>query len=133
MDIRLGIGFDTEKWLWYLSSDKVDRYLNDINDLSMARVEKMRTIKSVVGKILYMVPLIPKSELHVSRLHIINNASEDLGAMIKVTDDVVEELNWWVTIIQLCRDGLPIPSQHGIKLAPPTALIADSDAAGGEY
>ena len=127
----LGVVFDTEKWLWYLSGDKVDRYLNDIKDLSVKKYEKMKVIKSVIGKILYVVPLIPRSELHVSRLHILNNVTEDLSALVPITEEVVVDLNWWITIIRLTREGLPIPSHHGVKIPPMSTRIADSDAAGG--
>ena len=29
----LGIWFDTVKWIWYVSEEKVLRYCNDLNDM----------------------------------------------------------------------------------------------------
>jgi hypothetical protein len=52
--ICLGILFDTIRWMWTLSTDKIARYWNDILDLCDKEEAEAREVKSVVGKILYV-------------------------------------------------------------------------------
>ena len=129
----LGVMFDTKRWIWWLDEGKVHRYLNDIRDLMRSDSATMRDVKSVLGEILYMVPLIPKAELHVAELHKLNSYSDVLTDVVTIPAEVKECLEWWLAMVRLCKKGLPIPSHHSSRICPIWAVRADSDASGGSY
>ena len=127
----LGINFDSEKWIWYLDESKLNRYVNDINSMIMVNETDLRTVKSVVGKILYISPLIPGSKYHLSELHAINDytGEKNLNDIVLITKEAKEQLRWWLVMARLAGEGMPIPS--GYDECPPWAVMGDSDAAGG--
>ena len=125
----LGIYFDTVLWIWWLSDEKIRRYTNDIMDLHKKGEASQRVIWGVVGKILYVSPLIPESKYHLSALLRMNRQSEDPNCLVILTDLAKEQLVYWNAMIQLCATGSPIPS--GYDVCPLWAQIGDSDAAGG--
>ena len=53
----LGIMFCTIEWKWWIEDKKLDHILNDINDLRKVDETDLRTVWSVVGKILYVKEL----------------------------------------------------------------------------
>ena len=55
-----------------------------------SRRTRYTTVKSVLGQILYMVPLIPKAELHVAELHHLNSFSEVLTDVVDIPVDIKE-------------------------------------------
>ena len=125
----LGIFYDTVLWIWWLSEEKIRRYTNDIVDLLKKGESSQRGIWEMVGKILYVAPLIPESRYHLSALLKINKLSEDPNHLVKLDDLARDQLVWWRAMIQLCATGSPIPS--GYNVCPLWAQFADSDAAGG--
>ena len=125
----LGIFFDTTEWVWWLSKDKISRYVNDIDCLRKKKEATQREIWSVVGKVLYVVPLVPSGKYHIGALLRLNNVSENPNAVVLITVEVKEQLDWWFIFIQMCDGMMPIPS--GYDECPPWAIECDSDAAGG--
>lgn len=127
----LGIDFDTKKWIWWLSPKKLDRYVCDINNMISVNETDLRTVKSVVGKILYIAPLIPGSKYHLSALHAINDytGEKNKNDIVIITENAKKQLQWWLVMTRLSGEGMPIPS--GYDVCPPWALMGDSDAAGG--
>ena len=126
----LGIDFDTDKWIWWLSTKKLDRYVCDIQGLIKVRETTLGTIQSVVGKILYIAPLIPGSKYHLSELHGLNDytGERNKNDIVIVTEEAKEKLQWWLVMTRLSGHGMPIPT--GYDVCPPWAVIGDSDAAG---
>ena len=124
----LGIVFDTKLWIWYLSDSKISRYVNEIDRLRKANTMDMRFVKSVVGKIMYVKPLIPGAKFHVSELIKLDNLSKDLNEIVSVGSSAKDQLDWWFAMIQLCK-GMPIPSEY--DEIPRWAIACDTDAAGG--
>ena len=116
-----------------MDEGKVDRYLNDMKDLIDSESATMKVVKSVLGQILYLVPLIPKAELHVAELHHLNSFSEVLTDVVDIPVDIKECLEWLLAMMRLCKEGLPIPSHHSSRISPVWAVMADSDASGGSY
>lgn len=123
----LGINFCTVDWVWWLSSSKVDRYVNDINDLINAGSGDLRTVQSVVGKIQYISILIPTSKYHISALLLINQG-EDPNMRVVLTEGAMRQLKWWRTMVRLCN-RMPIP--RPFDRCPAWAVPADSDSSGG--
>lgn len=124
----LGIYFDTALWIWWLSHEKIARYVNDIDNLRKKKETTQREVWSVVGKIMYVVPLVPSSKYHISALLRLNHISENPNTLVVVTREAKEQLDWWFIFIQMCDGMMPIPT--GYDECPPWALEADSDAAG---
>jgi hypothetical protein len=125
----LGIYFDTVKWIWWLSGEKIRRYSNDIVDLLKCGESSQRGIWEMVGKILYISPLVPESRYHLSSLLKLNKLSEDPNFLVKLDGLARDQLVWWRAMINLCATGSPIPS--GYNVCPLWAQVGDSDAAGG--
>ena len=96
----LGVWFDTNEWIWWIAKDKVIRYVDLISQ---------REIWSVVGKILYVAYLIPGSKYHISELLKINSQFEDGNEMVLLTKRVKSQLKWWIPMLCLAGEGLPIP------------------------
>ena len=125
----LGIWFCTVEWIWWISSEKVSRYCNDLSEMMTRGVTTQRSVWETVGKILYVSVLIPGSKYHTSALLKANKQSRDPNAEVVLTRLMKEQLRWWIDMIRLVGDGMPIPSSY--DMCPMNALVADSDAAGG--
>ena len=125
----LGIWFCSESWRWWISSEKVSRYCNDLYEMSVCDETTQRQVWETVGKVLYVSVLLPGSKFHTSALLKANTGSRDPNAPVDVTSLMKAQLRWWIDMIRLVGDGLPIPSTY--DMCPVDAIEADSDAAGG--
>ena len=125
----LGINFDTVTWKWWISEEKVIRYTNDLSDIKNSSVVKQSQIWSSVGKVLYVASLVPESRYYTSELIRVNNLSDDPNANVLVTKKLKKQLEFWILLIKLVGEGMPIPQAETV--CPPHAWQADSDAAGG--
>lgn len=123
----LGINFCTVEWIWWLAPEKIDRYINDVNDLVLAGEGDLRTVQSVVGKIQYVSMLIPSAKYHISALLLINQG-EDPNQLVVLTEGAKRQLMWWRTMLRLCT-RMPIP--RSFDRCPAWAIPSDSDASGG--
>ena len=127
--VMLGIWFCTETWTWWLSQEKIARYSNDLLEMSHMDETTQRMVWQSVGKVLYVSVLLPGSKYHTSALMAANNQSRDPNALVGVSKLMKVQLLWWVDMIRLVGNGMPIP--HDYEVCPPHAIQADSDAAGG--
>ena len=125
----LGIWFCTDTWTWWLSEEKRSRYCNDLAELLLVSFTSQRKVWQSVGKVLYVSTLIPGSKYHTSALLKANNQSLDPFAMVPVNSLMKAQISWWIDMIRLTGEGMPIPSPN--EVCPSNALQADSDAAGG--
>ena len=124
----LGLWFDSTSWTWWLSPDKIARYVNDIQDLLDTDESTLDVVQSVVGKCMYIKIMLPGSQYHVSYL-IRAAIGEDPKLKVHITPPIRRQLEWWKTMIRLCR-GMPIPIIFPDEV-PNDAKFADSDASGG--
>ena len=124
----LGVWFNTKSWRWWLASDKVNRYINDLDMILHSQSVKQHEVWSSVGKILYVSCLIPESKYYTSEL-IRANMGTDRNADVVITRRIREQIRWWIPMVQLVGEGLPIPPTY--NTCPPLADEADTDAAGG--
>ena len=125
----LGIWFDTILWQWWISEEKVSRYVNDLLDMMSLSMTTQRKVWESVGKVLYVAALLPGSKYHISEMLRVNNMSDNPSDIVVVTKALKAELAWWIPMIRLIGRGMPIPSCY--DECPLNALQADSDAAGG--
>jgi hypothetical protein len=88
-------------------------------------------IKSVVGKILYVAPLVRGSQYYISTLIKTQSITQQLWQIIPLTAEFKKQLSWWLLVLRLIEDGLSIPSTPGRESLPPLLVVADSDAAVG--
>ena len=105
----LGVWFDTNSWIWWISEMKVLRYVHLVLQMLKVDLVSQREIWSVVGKILYVSCLIPGSKYHISELLKINNMSKDRHEMVLLTKKAKSQLKWWIPMLRLAGRGLPIP------------------------
>ena len=120
----LGIMFCTVDWVWWIPEDKLVRIICDINALKLVQETDLRTVWSVVGKILYVKEVAPPGKYFISDLLKIYIASKDPNHRVEITDPAKEQLQWWSTFLPLCGRSMPIPS--GYDLCPPWAKEGDS-------
>ena len=125
----LRIWFCTVSWRWWISEEKVTRYGNDLYDMSRCAETTQRQVWETVGKVLYVSVLLPGSKYHVSALLKANKQSKDPHALVVITDLMKKQLLWWVDMVRLVGEGMPIPSSYDV--CPVNAIQADSDSAGG--
>ena len=126
----LGIWFDTVKWRWWISEEKVLRYANDFKEMLELKETTQRKIWESVGKVLYISQLIPESRYHTSELLRLNNFSDNGEEIVKLTKKFKRQIKWWIPFVRLAGQGMPIPEPY-TNVVPPAAIEADSDAAGG--
>jgi hypothetical protein len=88
-------------------------------------------VKSVVGKILYISPLVKGSRHYISSLIRTQNITQNIYEEVTLTAEFKEQLTWWLLILRLVEDGLTIPATPGTGTLPPLSVVAYSDAAGG--
>ena len=125
----LGIWFCTVTWRWWISEEKITRYCNDMLDMTKCVTTTQRKVWETVGKVLYVSVLVPGSKYHVSALLKANKQSKDPHASVVITDLMKKQLFWWINMVRLVGEGMPIPSSYDV--CPINAIQADSDAAGG--
>ena len=129
--VCLGVLFDSSEWTWTLPEEKIHLYWNDLKDMLACDEMVAKSVKSVVGKILYVMPLLPGAEYHVSSLIKLQNYTESLKEMVPVNEEAKHQMRWWLVMLRLLGYGVPIPSVHRKTSPPPLAVVVDSDAAGG--
>ena len=84
---------------------------------------------SSVGKVLYVATLVPESRYYTNELIRVKSLSHDPNAKILVTKKLKKQLEFWILLIKLVGEGMPIPRAEVVCL--PHAWQAVSDAAGG--
>jgi hypothetical protein len=129
--ICLGILLDTEEWVWSVEQSKLYRYWHSVKDMLQKEKATAREVKSVVGKILYISPLVKGSRHYISTLIRTQNITQDLYEEVTLTAEFKEQLTWWLLVLRLVEDGLTIPATPGTGTPPPLSVVAYSDAAGG--
>ena len=112
----LGVYFDTKLWIWWLSAEKIARYVNDIDCLRKKKETNQREVWSVVGKILYVSPLAPSSKYPLSASLRLNHVSETPNELVTVSSEAKTQLDWWFCFIQMCDGKMLIPSGYDLSL-----------------
>jgi hypothetical protein len=129
--VCLGILLDTKKWIWTVEQSKLYRYWHSVHDMLGQTEATAQEIKSVVGKILYVAPLVRGSQYYISTLIRTQSITQQLWQIITLTPEFKNQLSWWLLVLRLIEDGLSIPSTPGRESPPPLSVVADSNAAGG--
>ena len=125
----LGITYDSVAWTWALPNNKLEQTLRDIDSLLSSSVTTQERIWSTVGRILYIMPLVPTGKFNVDHLLRINSVSEDRNCVIELPEKVKRQLRFWREILPVCSGVTSIPDPD--NSLPPWAIEFYTDAAGG--
>ena len=128
--VVLGILYDTEKWTWSMTEAKRLRFYHDLKDLSEEEWVTVRFAKSVSGKVQYFTALFSDGRFFRQRLLDLACESEGLDDLVRVTDGLRRDLEYWKAMARLIKWGFPIPPPK--KRPPPGCLVYTSDAAGSD-
>ena len=107
--------------------------MNDLYDLSIAQRATMKEVKSVNGKLIYVLPLVVGGRHRISNIMKLAHSTDSLRKVVDITEVVKIDLRWWIYVIRMTEHGMPIPTTYGDRAAPPLAVQGDSDAAGGSF
>jgi hypothetical protein len=122
--ICLGILLDTNKWTWTVEQSKLYRYWHSVNDMIQKTEATAQEIKSVVGKILYVAPLVRGSQYYISTLIRTQSLTQKLWEVIPLTLDFKKQLSWWLVVLRVIENGLSIPPTPG-RESPPATIVCD--------
>ena len=125
----LGIAYDSVSWTWELPKDKLVRTLADIDNMLVSDSVTQEAVWSTVGRILYVMPLVPTGRFNVDHLLRINSVSEDRKFRIEVSAEVRRQLRFWRQLLPVCSGATAIPNPDAHL--PPWAIEVFTDAAGG--
>ena len=92
----LGIVFNTVQWIWRLEREKIVRYINDLNDLAGSEKATIKEIKSVNGKLIYIMPLVVGGRHRISHIMKLAHSSDNLRTTVAVTEEVKNDIRWWI-------------------------------------
>ena len=127
--IVLGVCYDTVDWVWFLREDKLSIILNMIEDIMENEEVTQRYVKSMMGKLMNIRSLVPNGKYYLGNLIQDSHQTEDLEAMVTVSDWTRADLAWWKLVLPLCNKRTKL--QDHDRRPRPRALQVYSDAAGG--
>ena len=68
---------------------------------------------------------------YLSEILVLANCDKDLRVVVKIDEETRVQLRWWQVALRVMRVGRAIPRWLGPRKAGVTALVCDTDAAGG--
>lgn len=126
--IVFGVHYNTEEWTWCIPQHKLIVIISDIKKAITCCSIAQKEVKSLVGKLINIKPLIPTGKFNcdkIMKLLADSNKSEHLT----VSADCKKQLTFWLDMIQTCHNKLAIPNP--LQTMPSWSLSAFCDAAGG--
>jgi hypothetical protein len=127
--VVLGVEYDTVAWTWSIPHEKMCRLLLQIRDISGKSVVPQHEIWSLAGRLLHYAPLVPTGRFNIDHVIAANSVSEDRNMAVVVSPELVRQLFFWYTLLQVTDNLASIP--------PPTLRFpvwtreCYTDAAGG--
>ena len=98
----LGVTYDSVALTWALLSNKLEQMLRDIDSFLSSALASQEMIWLIVGRILYVMPLVPTRKFNVEHLLHINGVSEDRRYVIELSDRVKRQLGFQQEILPFC-------------------------------
>ena len=102
----LGVTYDSVTLTWALLSNKLEQMLRDIDSFLSSALASQEMIWLIVGRILYVMPLVPTGKFNVEHLLHINGVSEDRRYVIELSDRVKRQLGFQQEILPLTTASL---------------------------
>jgi hypothetical protein len=122
-----GVFYNTEDWTWSIPDAKLQNIVAAIQEAVESKVLSDKQVRSLMGKLINVKPLVPGGRFHVDHLMA---ALADSQKQKKVSLLLLckEQLKFWSLMLRSCNKRLSIPSLGGL---PPWAIDVFTDAAGG--
>jgi hypothetical protein len=122
-----GVFYNTEDWTWSIPDAKLQGIVAAIQAAIDSEVLADKQVRSLMGKLINVKPLIPGGKFHVDHLMA---ALADSQKQKRVSLSLLckEQLKFWSLMLRSCNKRLAIPSLGGL---PPWAIDVFTDAAGG--
>jgi hypothetical protein len=123
-----GVFYDTKDWTWKIPDEKLARIISDMRAAINATEMGERKVKSIVGKIIHIRPLLPAGKFHID--HIMKwLANSEKGDTVTMHDEARQQLVFWIGLLRTCSGNTSIPYPYNTP--PAWAINAYTDAAGG--
>jgi hypothetical protein len=123
-----GIHYDTVNWTWSIPDKKMLSVRLAINHALAADKLSDKQVRSLMGKLINVKPLIPAGKYHADHL-MAALADSQKAKKVTLTSDCKRQLQFWDLMLKGCNHRLSIPvSEHK---PPPWATDVYTDAAGG--
>jgi len=123
-----GIAYDTAEWTWRLPHEKLARLISDIRQATLGPTIDARSIKSIVGKLIHIKPLINAGKYNFDAIMKLL-ARCDSEETLDLPLEAKQQLNFWIELLKVCAAGSTIPFPHDTP--PAWSVDAYTDAAGG--
>ena len=127
--VVLGIYYDTKNWVWALPEEKLARLMVTLDKTIKASSISQQDMWSLTGKLIHIKPLIPSGKYNIDHVLRANSLSDDKDFVVKITDELRSQLEFWRTVIPLCNGFISIPDPD--PFMPPWTIEVYTDAAGG--
>ena len=95
----LGIQLDSIRMEARLPPDKLATYAKDVATLAIARNASLRTIKSVIGKLIFATSVIPSGRAFLRRLHNLTIGHTNPNSIIAISTSATLDLKMWATFL----------------------------------
>jgi hypothetical protein len=123
-----GIHYDTEAWTWRIPAEKLARLIDDIRRALAAPVVGEKDVKSIVGKLIHVRPLIPAGKFSMDAI-MATLAQSDTQEHLTLSDRTRQQLELWIGLLRTCSGNTAIP--FPFDTPPAWSVNAYTDAAGG--
>ena len=130
--VVLGVEYDTESWTWKLPADKKAKMCMALKAAAASERISAKDAMSLVGKVIHIKPLLPSAKFNVNHIMALGaeaNRADSDRCMLTVSEELREQLRFWIVLMECCSQGVGIPSPVQNQAA--WALNGYTDAAGG--
>ena len=127
--IFLGIELDSIAMEARLPLDKLENYSKNVKSLSTQKSTTLRTLKSVIGQLIFATSVIPAGRAFLRRLHNLTIGKINPNATIIITKASQEDLNMWATFLAQ-HNGRTLIHYISVVTSTKINLCADSSKSG---
>jgi hypothetical protein len=124
-----GVYYDTVAWTWAIPEEKLGRTCKLIQQAIDSEAMEPKTIRSLVGKLIHVKPLVPGGRFNIDKIMKMYAAAARTEDPVRITSACRRQLRFWLLFVQVCSGAVDIPKPVG--QANVGGLDAFTDAAGG--
>ena len=125
-----GISYDLERWVWYISDDKLIPLLISLSDVKENSKIGNGHMMSLNGKLNHYMWLVPGGPWQRGFLLRLQDSTKPTGFMFDVTETVKKQAAWWITNLKAAREESKILDPRPMSSLTPISVF--TDAAGGD-
>jgi hypothetical protein len=126
--VIFGIHYNTEDWTWSIPDKKLAGILEAIAKATSKQTLSDKEVRSLMGKLINVKPLIPAGKFHSNHL-MAALADSQSSKSVRLSDQCKRQLQFWAVMLKSCNKRLTIPDPRAVM--PPWAIDVFTDAAGG--